>query len=57
MKKKKETAAKPDPDADYHDEGYDIPEEDDYEGGEPDYEEEYSEDGQDEVLDDSNEDE
>jgi uncharacterized protein YgiM (DUF1202 family) len=56
-KKKKEAVAKPDPDADYHDEDdeeYDIPEEDDYEDDETDAVEEYPEDDQD---DDSNEDE
>ena len=59
-KKKKEAAAKPDPDADYHDEDdeeYDIPEEDDDEGDETDDAEEYPEDDQSEVPDDSNEDE
>ena len=59
-KKKKEAAAKPDPDADYHDEDdeeYDIPEEDDYEDDETDDAEEYPEDDQSEVPDDSNEDE
>ena len=56
-KKKKEAAAKPDPDADYHDEDdeeYDIPEEDDYEDDETDDAEEYPEDEQDN---DSNENE
>ena len=45
-KKKAEAAARPDPDADYHDEDgeeYDIPEEDDYEEDEADGEEEYLE--------------
>ena len=48
-KKKKEAAAKPDPDADYHDEDdeeYDIPEEDDYEDDETGDAEEYPEDEQ-----------
>ncbi len=59
-KKKKEAAAKLDPDVDYHDEDdeeYDIPEEDDYEGDETDDAEEYPEDDHDKVSDDSNEDE
>lgn len=48
-KKKAEAADKPDPDADYQDEGdevYDIPEEDDYEDDEADDVEEYPEDEQ-----------
>ncbi len=58
-KKRAEAAAKPDPDADYHDddgEEYDIPEEDDYEDDETD-EEAYPEDEQGEIHDDSNEEE